>query len=209
MRTDLNEERLTELREKVRPYLTEKRYNHTLAVEKEADRLGGIYLPEDRFRLRAAALLHDITKREDYPNQLNYCKLFDIIVPSLSETTPEVFHAITGASLAEKDFSSFVDEDIVSGVRWHTTGHDNMTLFETIIYLADYIEETRTYSGCIELRRELYSRIDNREDPLTVLKESTLKSLNMTVEHLKEKGSVIDQNTMKAIEYFSGNKVFL
>ena len=45
----LNEEKLNELRERVKPCLTEARYRHTLAVEKEAARLGELYLPEKMF----------------------------------------------------------------------------------------------------------------------------------------------------------------
>ena len=60
--TEITEKMLAELRERVKPYLTDKRYLHTLAVEEEAAALGSVYLPSDINRLRAAALLHDITK---------------------------------------------------------------------------------------------------------------------------------------------------
>ena len=59
----ITEKMLAELRERVKPYLTDKRYLHTLAVEEEAAALGSVYLPSDISRLRAAALLHDITKK--------------------------------------------------------------------------------------------------------------------------------------------------
>ena len=58
------------LREKVKPYLTEKRYSHTLAVEKEAAYLGSIYLPEKIAELRVSALLHDVTKKCDFEKVL-------------------------------------------------------------------------------------------------------------------------------------------
>ncbi len=53
-----DEASLRALAEAVRPYLTEKRYAHTRAVEREAARLGEIYLPDRVNALRASALLH-------------------------------------------------------------------------------------------------------------------------------------------------------
>ena len=59
---NITEEMLTELREKITPWLTGKRLVHTLAVEDMAVKLGKLYLPDQTEKLRAAALLHDITK---------------------------------------------------------------------------------------------------------------------------------------------------
>ena len=63
---ELTEEKLEELRQKVRGYLTEKRYAHTLAVEHEAACLGKLFMPDDINRLRAASLLHDIRHRKHF-----------------------------------------------------------------------------------------------------------------------------------------------
>ena len=43
----INSEMLSSLREQIKPYLTPKRYLHTLAVEEEAAALSGIFFPED------------------------------------------------------------------------------------------------------------------------------------------------------------------
>ena len=50
------------LRREVCQRLSEKRYNHTLGVEKMAVLIGGYCMPESIDRLRVAALLHDISK---------------------------------------------------------------------------------------------------------------------------------------------------
>ncbi|MBQ8400651.1 MAG: HD domain-containing protein, partial [Clostridia bacterium] len=57
----ITNEMLTDLRAAIVPYLTGKRLEHTLAVEECAAELGKVYLPEQVEKLRAAALLHDIT----------------------------------------------------------------------------------------------------------------------------------------------------
>ena len=78
---DLTERDLDALREAVRTYYTEKRYGHALCVEEEAARLGEIFLPGRIHALRAAALLHDITKKFDLEKQLKCCADFGIIIP--------------------------------------------------------------------------------------------------------------------------------
>ena len=70
-----------------------KRYLHTLAVEEEAARLGELFLPDRINALRAAALLHDITKRDDLEKQLQYCSEFGIIYDVLERSSPKLFHA--------------------------------------------------------------------------------------------------------------------
>ena len=87
--------------------------------------------------LRAAALLHDITKKCDFEKQLQYCAEFDIIIGNYDKLSPKTFHSKTAAAIIPRDFPEFDDEEIISGVRWHTTGHDGMTDFEAIVYLAD------------------------------------------------------------------------
>ena len=62
-KTILSKENIETLAELVKPYLTEKRYEHTLSVKREAERLGEIFLPDEVNRLAASALLHDITKK--------------------------------------------------------------------------------------------------------------------------------------------------
>ncbi len=193
----LTEEDILALREKVRPYLTEKRFIHTLSVEKEADRLGEIYLPDERFRLRAAALLHDITKKDTHEKQLQYCAEFGIIQSS-GEKTDEVYHALTASLVARRDFSAYTDDGIISAVRNHTTGKGGMNVFDAIIYLADYIEETRAFVGCRELRSYFWDRTECGDDKYEILKDTLVKSFDMTIKHLIEKGNVIDPDTVDA-----------
>ena len=56
--------------------LSEKRYMHTLGVEKAAIRLSERLMPEcDAEEMRAAALLHDITKEMDLAEQISRPKI--------------------------------------------------------------------------------------------------------------------------------------
>ncbi|MBR7033604.1 MAG: bis(5'-nucleosyl)-tetraphosphatase (symmetrical) YqeK [Clostridia bacterium] len=200
---ELTDEMISTLRERVRDYLTDKRYRHTLAVEKEAARLGGMFLPDRINSLRAAALLHDITKRDGLEKQLQYCSEFGIIYDVFEISSPKLFHAKTGAALAKRDFPEFVDDEIVSGIRWHTTGRAEMTAFESVVYLADYIEETRTFPDCVELRRYFYDGIsDPDSDRAAHFKKTMVLSFDMTIRNLIEEGAPIDRDTVAARNRF-------
>jgi len=203
----LTDEEVAALSERVRPYLTGKRYEHTVAVAEEAARLGELFLPGRINNLRAAALLHDITKRADFQKQLQYCEEFGIIIRSDDMLSPTVFHAITGAALAQRDFADITDGEIISGIRWHTTGRAGMTVFDSIIYLADYIEPTRTFDDCIRVRRCFWDGIREGRDKTEVLCETMILSFDMTIENLLREGALIDRETIAARNDFLKRKL--
>ena len=194
----LDEKALSDLAEAVRPYLTEKRYAHTLAVEKEAARLGAIYLPDRVDALRASALLHDITKKESTEKQLQLCREFGIMTDETDLLSPSVFHAKTAAAVAARDFPDCTDGEILGGIRWHTTGRADMTVFESIVYLADYIEETRTFDDCVRLRRDFYGRLESGADPDEALTDTMIESFDLTMEALMRDGAPIAADSVAA-----------
>ena len=201
------EEALRTLSESVKPYLTAKRYAHTAAVAEEAARLGEIFgfSADDVNRLRVSALMHDITKLADYKKQLQYCEEFGIILEPEKNVSASVLHGITGAGLAARDFAAYADADILSGIRWHTTGRYGMTVFESIIYLADYIEPTRTFDDCRAVRQHFYDRIGRcmtEEERYDVLRDTMIYSFDLTIENLLEGQDIIDSDTICARNYF-------
>ena len=102
-----------------------------------------------------------------------------------------------------------VDDEVYSGIFYHTTGRKGMTLFESIIYLADYIEEGRTFSDCIELRNFFYDNVkkaNDYSDKLEVLRKTMVYSFDLTICNLIDEGKLIDQDTVNARNYFLLNK---
>lgn len=195
-----------ELRVKIKPYLTEARYAHTISVEKEAAALGEIYLPERVVELRAAALLHDITKKLTYKNQLNLIADFGIINNTIKETAPAAIHAVTAPIIIKRDFPEFATSDILSAVRYHTTGRAGMTKFDAIIYLADFIEPTRDKDICIQTRRLFYAKLGaagDEKERVAILKEAILSVLRSTLANLTSKKVRIERDTEAAVSYFS------
>jgi len=203
----LSESALDALRESVKVFYTEKRFRHALAVEDEVIRLGKVFLPHRVNALRAAALLHDVTKKFDLEKQLQCCSEFSIILGS--SFSPETIHAVTGAVVAGQEFPQYTDNEILGGIRWHTTGRWGMTVFEAIVFLADYIEPTRTHEACVSLRNTLYSRLKEASTPLEkerAFNGAVLQALDNTITYLVSKKSVIEEDTVAARNYYLTEK---
>ena len=182
--------------EKLRPtalsFLKHVRIPHVLGTEQEAVRLALRY-GADVDRARTAALLHDCTKRLEMDEQLALCAQYGIELDELEQQALKLLHAKTGAAVARDRFG--VDDEIYSAIFWHTTGHADMTLLEKVIYLADYIEPTRSFPGVDALRAACYEDLD----------KGLLMGLEMTVEEMKERGNPVHSATLAAIKYLKGN----
>ncbi|MBE6560830.1 MAG: HD domain-containing protein [Ruminococcaceae bacterium] len=205
MENVITEEMLAQLRERVRAYLDERRYLHTLEVEEEAARIGAVFLPDKIEKLRAAALLHDITKRDSFEKQLQYCEEFGIMIDKAEFDAPQVLHAVTAAAVAARDFADIVDEEILGGIRWHTTGHDGMSVFESVIFLADYIEPSRTFDDCISMRNYFWGSMPNADDRTVQavhLCRSMVYAFDLTMRQLLDEAAPIGTHTVLARNCF-------
>ena len=192
---------LDSLRDRLRGEMSEKRYRHTVAVEEMAIRLGELYLPKDIPQLRAAALLHDITKEFSLENQLQILQRFGIITYYSDKISPKTLHARTAALLIPEKYPAFADPRVIEAVRWHTTGRAGMSVSEKLIYLADYIDMSRTFPDCVALR-EMFWGADpagmSGEEREAHLRAVLLSSFDRTVAALLEEGSLISPETMLA-----------
>ena len=124
---------------------------HSLGVERAAIMLAEKY-GEGPGKAGTAGILHDITKYLSPQEQLNLCGKYGIIPLYRRKSEPK--------NAARKDGGSHRAgriphaEDICDAIACHTTGKNHMTLFDKILYLADYIEETRDFPG-VDKAREL------------------------------------------------------
>ena len=204
------EDKLNDLREHLSAVMSPKRYAHTCAVERMVVRLGELFCPEQIPELRAAALLHDITKEYSVDMQLQKCKEFGIMVSKQDMLTPKTFHAKTAAAIIPVEFPEFCDEEIISAVRWHTTGREGMTLIEKLIYLADYIDETRSFEDCVVLRSMFFDASPEKMNMCERGKHLTnvlIESYDMTIRGLISENSLISDDTFKARNELIINKI--
>lgn len=199
------ENRLNRLREEVSLRLGEYRAKHVLSTEEEAARIAKVYLPDKIEAVRISALLHDITKEYDLQKQLQIISEFDIIVDSAVLNSPKVLHSVTAPEIIKRDFSEYATDDVLSSVRKHTSGAPDMTVFDCIIYLADYIEPSRKFSDCIELRDYFWSGIETCKDDkskLLHLYKTMVLSFDLTIENLINESGVIAPDTFLARNMF-------
>ena len=197
----ITEEMLSTLRETAVSDMSPKRRAHTLAVEQMVVKLGVIYAPDKINVLRAAALLHDVTKEKKLQDQLELCQKYGIEVADSDVLLPKTFHAKTAAALITDKFPEFADPDVVSSVRWHTTGKAGMTICEKLVYLADYIDESRKFSDCVKLREYFWnSNIEEMSDKEKAdhLRDTLILSYDMTVKNLLDENSPIAKDTFDA-----------
>jgi len=197
----ITEQMLEVLRKSVIENMSKKRAEHTLEVEKMAVRLCGLFCPDATDKMRAAALLHDITKEYTLDGQLEVCEKYGLPVSERDVFSPKTFHARTAAAIIPDRYPEFADEEIISAVRYHTTGREGMTLTEKIIYLADYIDMSRTFEDCVRLREYFFDAEPEKMSKSELLRhlDSTLiLSYDMTVSGLMFDGLPISEETFKA-----------
>ena len=201
MNNKFSEEMLSSLRESVKNEMGEKRYFHTLEVEKMAARLGEIYAHDKISLLRAAALLHDITKERTTEEHIAICENNGIEVTLADRKAPKMFHSRTAALVIPTKYPEFDVPEIITAVRYHTTGRADMTIEEKIIYLADYIDMSRKYDDCVVLRDFFFNfDFENADEntKLEHLSDTLIMSYNLTIKGLLEDNKHIDKATFEA-----------
>lgn len=178
-----------EIEKYVRSHLSDKRWNHTVNVVSEAEKLCQMY-GGDMEKCVTAAIFHDVVK--ELPNEELNALVRKFGFDEKYIDSPNLSHGKIAAALLKHEWG-IDNEDIINAVSYHTTGRAGMSKTEKIVFIADAIEPTRVYNGVEAIRKATYEDLDR----------GCLKSLTDTVEHLKEKGvSYIDEDTLRAREWF-------
>ena len=173
------------IKDEVLSKITPRKINHTLGCIKSARELairwnGNVEDAEN------AALIHDITKHLSKDEQLNLCAKYDIIVDDIEKISYSLLHAKTAAEVARHEYS--MNDDVYMAIKYHTTLRRGMTLIEKIVYLADYIEENRSFKG-VEIARHL--AFSNINSALKYCLDTTIKEIlqNRRLLHLDTVGA--------------------
>lgn len=196
-----NELQIECLREQICERMSDFRLAHTLGVEKMAARLGEIYCPEKNDVLRVAALLHDITKELSVSEHTEIYRAHSF-EPSKEElSAPATLHSVTAALVIPEIYPEFADDEIIGAVKYHTVGRADMTLTEKLIFLADYIDETRKYDDCVALRKEFFDAEPEKmteRDKMRHLNKVILHAFDLTVSDIIKNGRVLSVETVLA-----------
>lgn len=181
---------IDEINNKLKVLLKPKRYIHSISVADCAKRISSIYnCDEDRAYL--AGLVHDCAKNLTKEEIDYYTNKYNIELDEFEVDNINLSHGIIGSYIAKYEF--FIeDEEILSAIKYHTTGTKNMTILEKIVYIADLIEDNRNFEGIDEIRYLVYKgKIDT----------ALLISLDNTIKIVVNRGQIIHPRTINARNY--------
>ena len=187
---DLSRENIDLIKADLKEKLPKKRYEHTLGVAYTAAALAMCY-GEDILKAELAGILHDVAKaKKSFELKDDMKRYIDpytdgAYVALIADKAPQILHAIYAPYLAKKDYK-IEDKDILSAIRWHTTGKKDMTMLEKIVFVADYIEPNRKKLPDLD-RIRILSFHDISEAVKVIAKS--------TIEYLGSQGMYIDKFT--------------
>jgi|GEM_PF-43322 len=153
------------------------RMAHTLAVCDTAvilaERFGA-----DPVKAHLAALLHDCARGLNGEQLVSYCDKNGIILDKYMKEDINPVHALVGADMAKKRFGIH-DESILSAIKNHAIGCENMPLLDKIILVADAIEPNRLGDDVDEARAAAEHDIDAAIVPAMRIKSYYLQGKPM------------------------------
>ena len=179
------------LQKHMKEELSPDRFEHTLGVMYTAESLAMRY-GADMTKAAVAGLLHDCAKCIPNSQKIKICKKHDIEITEMEEQNPSLLHAKLGAYMAKKAYG-VEDEEILSAIRWHTTGKPDMSLLDIIIYMADFIEPNRDKAPNLkEIRKLSFVNIE----------EALYQVLEGTLNYLKDCPETIDPMTQISYDFY-------
>ncbi|NSW89605.1 MAG: HD domain-containing protein [Firmicutes bacterium] len=180
---------LEEIKEKLKKNIKPERYIHSINVMNTASDLAGYYSVDKR-KAEVAGILHDCARDFQKENMYELCREFGIEIDEIKKRQPELLHGPVGAYIAEADYG-IKDEAILEAIRVHTTGKENMSMLEKIIFISDYIEPGRKFPGVNNIREWALKDIDR----------AMVFAFDSTIRYVLEKGTLLHPDTVSARNY--------
>ena len=144
---------------KIKGMMNERRYAHSKSVAKLSYEIAKSNHLNEPKKTLIAGLIHDCGK--DLPKDEEK----EIMVEHYKEYLefPRIiYHQFTGEYLANKVFG-INDNDILTSIKYHTTGNSNIGDIGLIVYAADKIEPTRGFDSrdlIDAMKQDLYTGFD-------------------------------------------------
>lgn len=180
----------------LKEHLNEHRFIHTMNVAEKSASLAKMY-GADENKAYLCGLLHDICKNDSEEKMLQCFKKFGIILDDVQKCVPLLWHSIAGAVIIKEKFN-INDIEIINAVRYHTTGRENMTKLDKIIYLADIISDDRDFDGVEELRKTANEDLDL----------AVFKCLQSSIRDILSKNRPVHIDTVKAYNYLAIERMY-
>ncbi len=179
------------LRKQLEKELTPDRFDHTLGVAYTAASMAFVH-GADVEKALISGFLHDCAKCMSHEEQVKICEKNKIELTEVERKNHSLLHAKVGVYLARTKYDVY-DTEILNAIRWHTTGREDMSLLDKIVYIADFIEPNR---------KPLEDMAEIRQEAFTDLDRCLAHILHNSVIYLKTIGKEVDEATTLAYEYY-------
>lgn len=191
----MDTERNAEFLEILKKRLTPQRLYHSICVAEQAKHLAEIF-GGDTEKSYTAGLIHDIMRYEPPEKMIEMIESDGQTLKESEKNITVTLHAVAGEVYLRKELG-VTDEEILSAVRYHTTGKEDMSLLQKIIYVADLTSEDREYPDVKEVRELAEKSLD----------KTCLRGLSFTIEDNARKCRPIHIDTVKAYNYLAERKL--
>lgn len=178
-----------EVYDEVKKRLSEKRFYHSVCTMERATEYARIY-GEDEEKIKLISIAHDIAKELKPEEAKEVIEKYNIELDELEKDNIALSHSKIGAAICRIEFG--FDKDMCNAIFFHTTGRENMTTMEKIIFIADATGKDRNF----EDTDEVYNLAKNNLDL------AIIKILKETMKEIIEKNKSMHLDTVKTYNYY-------
>lgn len=176
---------INELHEQLKTELGRERFQHSINVSRIAAEMADFYHISVK-KAEVLGLIHDCAKDYSAIDMKKYLKKYQIKLSEIDRRIPCLWHAYIGAEIARERYG-INDQEMLSAIRYHTTGFPSFDTLGKILFIADKIEIGRPEIWLKEVREMIWKDLD----------QSMLVILNQNIKYLIKKGSLIHPLTIK------------
>jgi predicted HD superfamily hydrolase involved in NAD metabolism len=186
----MSAKKIEEIKKWVSIQVSSERYQHIRGVVETAKKLAVLYhLSVEKAEL--AGWLHDCAKELSRSEMQKWIKKSSFDLDVNEKNMPALWHPHAGASIALNQWK-IKDDRILEAIRRHTLGSPTMSPLAQIVFVADFIEPGRDFSG-VKLVRKVA-----REN----LNEAILLKCSMTISYLLGKKMKVHDRLLETWNWF-------
>ena len=152
MNKEEKEDLLKQITQDLKETLSKKRYLHCVSTMKKARELAKTYKQDEQV-VMLTALAHDVAKEMTDEELLNYSKENKIKLEEIDKMATMILHGKVGADITEKKYG--FTKEMQEAIYYHSTGRENMTMLDKIVFLADKSEDRREGPDAEKLRNKM------------------------------------------------------
>lgn len=173
------------IKQNIKNILSEKRYYHSICVAEQCEKLATQY-NIDTSIARKIGLAHDIAKELTKEEKIKYALQNQLEINDVEEKNIGLLHGKIAADICKKEFG--FTKEMCKAISCHTTGKENMTILDKILFVADAIGEDRQWQDVEDVRKLAKENIN----------QAVIYILDMTIKEKIESKELIHTDSILA-----------